>query len=130
MNKVPWAEERRARAEAHAAAEETAGEVVIDVDALAQGDTEAEATDVDAPAKGDTFLVKHAATLFMRMSSIIAWSASDSVSETSVVLDPAIPNQWVAAVVSDLMKPLTEEELERINSALLKPAGKHIMMSW
>jgi len=143
-----WAEERRARAEEHAATEETT------VDASAPGDTEAEATDgVDALVQEDSESLSslsrfsdgaynHPSTegdgsdLYYEAdveelavnqpiqpetmpddddnSSIIAYS----VSETSIVLDPGIANQWTAKVIRDLMKPLSEVEIEQINSAL------------
>jgi hypothetical protein len=50
-------------------------------------------------------------------SSIIAWSASDSVAENSLVLDPAYANQWAADIIAELMKPFTEQELKLMNNS-------------
>jgi Ulp1 family protease len=53
---------------------------------------------------------------------------ADFDSETSIDLDTSIANQWTAAVIRDLMKPLTAGELDQINSALTPTGNSNDIM--
>lgn len=62
-------------------------------------------------------------------SSIIAWSASDSVSETSLLLNDDHANLWASEVIRDLMRPSTEDELQAIACAFKPGPPDEVMVT-